>query len=90
MASAYHRDQLVKEHGVAAFERAGAGSWDYIPTIIAKGVCDYADSHRNEVWQQYSATNAAACAKAIVEEWRSEVMPEDAGMYSDRIFTSES
>jgi nucleoside phosphorylase len=82
MASAYHRDQLVRERGVVAFERAGAGCWDYIPTIIVKGACDYADGHTNEVWRQYSAINAVACAKAIVEEWRSEALPENSGRYS--------
>ncbi|KAJ0414171.1 nucleoside phosphorylase domain-containing protein [Aspergillus carlsbadensis] len=75
MASAYHRDQLIQQRGVLGFERVGEGSWEYIPTIIVKGASDYADSHRNEVWQHYAAITAAACAKAIVEEWRFELTP---------------
>ncbi|KAL2850287.1 hypothetical protein BJY01DRAFT_132276 [Aspergillus pseudoustus] len=71
MKSGGHRDMLAAEHGVVGFEMEGAGSWDYLPTMIVKGACDYADSHKNKVWQQYSAITAAACAKAIVEEWGS-------------------
>jgi nucleoside phosphorylase len=81
MKSAYHRDQLVEQHGVMGFEMEGAGSWDYIPTIIVKGACDYADSHKNKVWQQYSAITAAACARAIVEQWRSDSVRETPGTY---------
>ncbi|RDW64443.1 uncharacterized protein DSM5745_09854 [Aspergillus mulundensis] len=70
MKSGYHRDKLADEHDVIGFEMEGAGTWDYLPTIIVKGACDYADSHKNKVWQQYSAVTAAACAKSIVEEGR--------------------
>ncbi|KAL2829494.1 hypothetical protein BDW59DRAFT_36049 [Aspergillus cavernicola] len=69
--SGYHRDKLAEEHGVIGFEMEGAGCWDYLPTIIIKGACHYADGHKNKAWQQYSAITAAACAKAIVQEWRS-------------------
>jgi nucleoside phosphorylase len=48
----------------------GAGVWDVFPTIIIKGVCDYADSHKNKKWQKYSSVTAAACAKALLHEWR--------------------
>ena len=53
----------------------GAGAWDYIPTVVVKGVCDYADSHKNKGWQQYAAATAAACMKAVLEEWRTEDGP---------------
>jgi hypothetical protein len=44
---------------------------DVVPTIVIKSVCDYADSHKNKEWQAYAAATAAACIKAILEEWRS-------------------
>ena len=47
----------------------GAGTWDQLPTVIVKSVCDYADSHKNKGWQGYAAVTAASCAKAILEEW---------------------
>ncbi|KAK6513278.1 hypothetical protein TWF506_009437 [Arthrobotrys conoides] len=46
-----------------------AGVWDYLPCILIKGVSDYADSHKNGRWQEYAAIAAAACAKAILEQW---------------------
>lgn len=43
--SALHRERIAKEEEVINFEMEGAGLWDMIPTIVVKGVCDYADSH---------------------------------------------
>ncbi|KAL4874699.1 hypothetical protein BJY04DRAFT_224751 [Aspergillus karnatakaensis] len=74
--SGLHRDELVRAHNVVGFEMEGAGSWGYLPTLIVKGACDYADSHKNKIWQQYAAVTAAAGAKAIVEEWRSGLVHE--------------
>ena len=31
----------------------GAGVWDHFPSIVIKGVCDYADSHKNKQWQRF-------------------------------------
>jgi nucleoside phosphorylase len=56
---------------VIAFEMESAGAWDYLPTIVIKSVCDYADSHKNKEWQEYAAATAAACTKAFLEERRS-------------------
>lgn len=71
MMSGQHRDRIAGEEEVIGFEMESAGTWDYVPTIVIKSVCDYADSHRNKQWQEYAATTAAACTKAILEEWRS-------------------
>jgi nucleoside phosphorylase len=69
MKSGEHRDNLVKSEGVIGFEMEGAGVWDNIPCIIIKGVCDYADSHKNKNWQNYTAATAASCTKALLEYW---------------------
>ncbi|UKZ81739.1 hypothetical protein TrVFT333_009511 [Trichoderma virens FT-333] len=66
MKSGEHRDKIAKEQNVIALEMEGAGVWDEIPCIIVKGVCDYADSHRNDLWQRYAAATAASVMKAVL------------------------
>lgn len=68
--SAQHRDRIAEDAEVIAFEMEGAGLWDTVPTVVVKGVCDYADSHKEKAWQEYAAATAAACAKAILRSWR--------------------
>ncbi|KAL6817517.1 hypothetical protein V8C40DRAFT_276873 [Trichoderma camerunense] len=60
MKSGEHRDRIAEEQKVIALEMEGAGVWDEIPCIIVKGVCDYADSHKNDLWQRYAAATAAS------------------------------
>ncbi|KAL9598143.1 MAG: hypothetical protein Q9219_004699 [cf. Caloplaca sp. 3 TL-2023] len=67
--SAPLRDRLVQERKAIAFEMEGAGAWDNFPTVVIKGVCDYADSHKNNLWQPYAAATAAACMKAFLKAW---------------------
>ncbi|KAF5982386.1 nucleoside phosphorylase [Fusarium coicis] len=69
LKSAEERDRLAKAHGLIAFEMEGAGVWDEIPCIIVKGVCDYADSHKNKGWQNFAAATAAAVSKVLIEEY---------------------
>jgi nucleoside phosphorylase len=47
----------------------GAGVWDNFPCVVIKGVCDYADSHKNKEWQAYATATAAACMKAFLNDW---------------------
>ncbi|KAL4747812.1 nucleoside phosphorylase domain-containing protein [Aspergillus terricola var. indicus] len=69
MKSGEHRDRLAQSEGVVGFEMEGAGVWDNISCIIIKGVCDYADSHKNKAWQAYAAATGAAAAKSFLEYW---------------------
>jgi nucleoside phosphorylase len=69
MKSGVHRDTWAKKANVIAFEMEGAGVWDNLPTVVIKGVCDYADSHKNKEWQKHAAASAAACTKAFLEQW---------------------
>ena len=69
MRSAEDRDEIASTEGVIAFEMEGAGIWENTPTIVIKGACDYADSHKNKLWQNYAAVTAAACAKVFLEQW---------------------
>jgi nucleoside phosphorylase len=67
--SAKHRDHMAARHGVIAFEMEGAGARDEIPCIIVKGICDYADSHKNKRWQDFAAATAASVARAMLERY---------------------
>ena len=64
------RDEIAAREKVIGFEMEGAGVWDNFPCVVIKGVCDYADSHKNKKWQGYAAAAAAAaCMKAFLKEW---------------------
>ncbi|KAJ0413970.1 nucleoside phosphorylase domain-containing protein [Aspergillus carlsbadensis] len=69
--SGKHRDNIIHETQAIAFEMEGAGVWDNFDcVIVVKGVCDYADSHKNKLWQGYAADTAAACTRALLQFWR--------------------
>ncbi|KAJ5533797.1 zinc finger protein [Penicillium freii] len=76
MKSALHRDQLAASERIIAFEMEGAGVWDKFNCLIIKGVCDYADSHKNKNWQSYAAAVAAAAAKEVLGQYVSHDRPE--------------
>ncbi|KZZ87795.1 Nucleoside phosphorylase domain protein [Moelleriella libera RCEF 2490] len=69
MKSGEDRDVLTKSYGVIAFEMEGAGIIEAVPSIVVKGVCDYADSHKNRNWQDFAAATAAAATKALLERY---------------------
>ncbi|KAL8329890.1 hypothetical protein RB597_005266 [Gaeumannomyces tritici] len=66
LKSGKRRDEMARRHGVVAFEMEGAGTWDEVPSIVVKGICDYADSHKNKAWQDFAAATAAAVAVAML------------------------
>ncbi|KAH8654234.1 hypothetical protein BGZ61DRAFT_541507 [Ilyonectria robusta] len=67
--SGENRDRLAARHKIVGFEMEGAGVWDEVPCIVVKGVCDYADSHKNKRWQDFAAATAASTAKALLEQY---------------------
>ncbi|QGA14415.1 hypothetical protein EYB26_002068 [Talaromyces marneffei] len=70
MKSAKIRDKLSQEHNVLCFEMEGAGIMNNFPCLIIRGICDYADSHKNKCWQNYAAATAAAYAKLLLSRLR--------------------
>jgi nucleoside phosphorylase len=61
------RDTLSsKLGGVLCFEMEAAGLMNIFPCLVIRGICDYADSHKNKKWQPYSAATAAAYAKELL------------------------
>lgn len=69
MKSGLQRDKIAAEDNVIAFEMESAGVYHTLPCIVVKGVCDYADSHKDKGWQPYAAGTAAACMKSILKQW---------------------
>lgn len=48
-------------------EMEAAGLMDRFPCLVIRGICDYADSHKNDRWQRYAAATAAAFAVELLE-----------------------
>ena len=67
MKDADARDVLVQKHDVLCFEMEAAGLVNSFPCVVIRGICDYSDSHKNDLWQGYAAANAAAYAKELLE-----------------------
>jgi nucleoside phosphorylase len=60
------RDRLRRELNVLCFDMEAAGLMDSFPCLVVRGICDYADSHKNKQWQPYAAAAAAAYAKELL------------------------
>ncbi|KAH6657206.1 nucleoside phosphorylase domain-containing protein [Truncatella angustata] len=65
---AARRRRLVKELGgsVLCVETEAAGLVDNFPCIVVRGICAYADSHKNKAWQEHAAAVAAAFTKELL------------------------
>jgi nucleoside phosphorylase len=65
--NAVERDRVSEElGGVLCFEMEAAGLTNGFPCLVIRGICDYADTHKNKNWQPYAAGTAAAYAKEIL------------------------
>ncbi|KAI9736970.1 MAG: hypothetical protein M1834_000559 [Cirrosporium novae-zelandiae] len=51
---------------VLCFEMEAAGLMNNFPCLVVRGICDYADSHKNKRWQKYAAATASAYAKELL------------------------
>lgn len=64
---AAERDRVRAElGGVLCFEMEAAGLMNSFPCLVVRGICDYADSHKNYQWQSHAAGTAAAYAKELL------------------------
>ncbi|CAI6336440.1 unnamed protein product [Periconia digitata] len=52
--------------GILCFEMEAAGLMNHFECLVIRGICDYADSHKNKTWQAYAAGTAAAYAKELL------------------------
>ncbi|KAF3096723.1 hypothetical protein TWF569_007820 [Orbilia oligospora] len=61
------RDRLAKQNNdILCFEMEAAGLMGQLPCLVIRGICDYADAHKNKIWQEYAAATAAAYAKELL------------------------
>jgi nucleoside phosphorylase len=74
LKDALKRDTLGERDGVLCFEMEAAGLMDNFPCLVVRGICDYADSHKNKKWQPYAAAVAAAYAKELLSSVSSEAV----------------
>jgi nucleoside phosphorylase len=66
------RDALRDHFGVKAVEMEGSGIADATwisgkGYLVIRGICDYCDIHKNDVWQEYASAVAAGYAVALIE-----------------------
>lgn len=59
------RDELAKK-GVVCFETEAAGLMNHFPCLVIRGICNYANTHKNDQWQGYTAITAAVYAKDLL------------------------
>jgi len=65
--SAVERDSLRQAHNILCVEMEAAGLMDaFSSCLVIRGICDYADSHKNKQWQPFAAAAAAAYAKELL------------------------
>lgn len=82
------RDRLRDEIGMACFEIEAVGLMGQFPCLVIRGICDYANSHKNKTWQLYASAVTASYAKGLLG-----IVPSstDAHPYvGTNIFRSES
>ncbi|EAQ86879.1 hypothetical protein CHGG_08132 [Chaetomium globosum CBS 148.51] len=62
------RDRIVADIGedCICFEMEAAGLMNHFPCLVIRGICDYADSHKNDRWQRYASATAAAYTKELL------------------------
>ncbi|KAK1637829.1 hypothetical protein BDP81DRAFT_460453 [Colletotrichum phormii] len=65
MKNAAERDTAARTLDVVCFEMEAAGIMDIVPCLPIRGICDYADSHKNMDWQRYAAAAAAAYTREL-------------------------
>lgn len=68
MKDAIQRDKIAKQFKAMCFEMEAAGLPDHTASLVIRGICDYADSHKNKEWQKYAAGVAAAYARVFLLE----------------------
>ncbi|CAG9974757.1 unnamed protein product [Clonostachys byssicola] len=62
------RDKILQVVGedCICLEMEAAGLMNHFPCLVIRGICDYADSHKNDRWQRYASATAAAFAKELL------------------------
>jgi nucleoside phosphorylase len=59
------RDQLANKYGLLCFETEAADILADFPCLVIRGISDYCDSHKNDLWHEFAAATAAAYARQL-------------------------
>jgi nucleoside phosphorylase len=62
--NALSRDKLARD-GVLCFEMEAAGALIDFPCMVIRGISDYCDTHKNDIWHGYASATAAAYARQL-------------------------
>jgi nucleoside phosphorylase len=65
LRDAKQRDSLAKQHGVLCFEMEAVGALNDFPCLVIRGISNYCDSHKNDIWDGFAAAAAAAYARQL-------------------------
>lgn len=64
---AEERDRISQDaEGALCVEMEAAGLMNDFRCIVVRGISDYADSHKNDVWHPYAAAAAAGLTKEVL------------------------
>lgn len=75
------RDRLCRDYSDAiCFEMEAAGIMDEIPCLVIRGICDYADTYKQDGWHHYAAAVAAAYCKAVLHKIDGQDVEETSSM----------
>ena len=86
MQDAIMRDQISHRfHDASCFEMEAAGVMDEKNCLIIRGIADYADSHKNSVWQPYAAGAASAFARELLFNIQAQRLESDARSHSKNL-----
>ncbi|EPS35660.1 hypothetical protein H072_10944 [Dactylellina haptotyla CBS 200.50] len=84
MKNAIIRDKLAEKFDSAlCFEMEAAGVVDETRCLVIRGIADYADSHKNNMWHRYAAATAAAFAREILYSVDARATEDIGGLYGD-------
>ena len=63
------RDRVAEHVGgkCLCVEMEAAGLMNHFPCLVVRGICDYADSHKNDRWQRYASATAAAFGRELLD-----------------------
>ncbi|TWU73603.1 hypothetical protein ED733_000634 [Metarhizium rileyi] len=59
------RDQVAREYDLLSFETEAAGALADFQCLVIRGISNYCDSHKNDMWQGFAAAAAAAYARQL-------------------------
>lgn len=66
------RDALRDNYGAKAVEMEASGiqdaTWTHgVGYLVVRGICDYCDANKNDLWQRYAAVAAAGYVRCLLE-----------------------